>query len=101
MTTTAVATIASRTVSVRPPHVCAVDPLRRRRAGSPSLEESLADLGRRVAEDGPAAYDDELVRLARAAVGVAPAAATVLADSTAPAVVRQRALAVASAAICR
>lgn len=61
----------------------------------------LADLGARVAEDGPASHHRQMLRLSALVVDVAPAAAAVIADPDASPVVRQRALATASAALLR
>ena len=61
----------------------------------------LIELGERVAEDGPAAHDPMLLEVSDLAAAAAPAAAAVLADRTAPPVVRARALAVATAALLR
>jgi len=62
---------------------------------------ALADLGVAVANDGPAAHHRALVRLAHTARRIVgpTAAADVLADPDAPAVVRSRALAVVSSAL--
>ncbi len=62
---------------------------------------SLADLGERVATDGPAAHHLLLAHLAGLVADTAPGAASALQDPATPAVVRQRALAVASAALLR
>ena len=56
----------------------------------------LGELGERVAADGASAHHRLLVQVSRAARHLAPAAASVLADRTAPDVLRARALAVAS-----
>jgi hypothetical protein len=60
-----------------------------------SLSTDFEQLTWAVAEDGPAAHELELAQVARAAreAGVRLVAAEVLADRTAPAVVRHRALA--------
>jgi hypothetical protein len=62
---------------------------------------SLAELGERIAEDGPAAHHLHLHRLSTLVADIAPGAAAALTDPSAPDVVRQRALAVASAALLR
>jgi hypothetical protein len=62
---------------------------------------SLADLGDRVATDGPAAHHLLLAHLAALVADTAPGAASALQDPAAPAFVRQRALAVASADLLR
>lgn len=59
----------------------------------------LTELGDRIAEDGPAAHHRLLQLLAALVADLAPGAADALADSAAPPVVRQRALAVASAVL--
>ena len=59
----------------------------------------LAELGERIAEDGPAAHHRLLQHLSMLVADTAPGSAAALADRTAPDVVRQRALAVASAAL--
>jgi hypothetical protein len=61
----------------------------------------LAELGERIAEDGPAAHHRLLQHLSLLVADTAPGSAAALADRTAPDVVRQRALAVASAALLR
>ena len=61
----------------------------------------LAELGERIAEDGPAAHHRLLQHLSMLVADTAPGSAAALADRTAPDVVRQRALAVASAALLR
>jgi hypothetical protein len=61
----------------------------------------LADLGERIAEDDPAAHHRLLQDLSMLVTDSAPGSATALADPTARDVVRQRALAVASAALLR
>jgi hypothetical protein len=61
----------------------------------------LADLGERIAEDGPAAHHRLLQHLSALVADSAPGAAAALADRGAPDVVRQRALAVASSALLR
>jgi len=63
--------------------------------------DSLADLGDRVATDGPAAHHALLVHLAGLVADTAPGAASALQDPATPAVARQRALAAASAALLR
>jgi hypothetical protein len=62
---------------------------------------ALAKLGERLAEDGPAAHHRLLQHLSMLVADTAPGSAAALADRTAPDVVRQRALAVASAALVR
>ena len=61
----------------------------------------LAELGLGIVDDGPAAHHLLLQHLATLAGDVAPGAATALADPAAPDAVRQRAFAVASAALLR
>ena len=61
----------------------------------------LAELGERIAEDGPAAHHLHLQHLSTLAADIAPGAAAALVDRGAPDVVRQRAVAVASAALLR
>ena len=61
----------------------------------------LAELGERIAEDGPAAHHRLLQHVSMLVADTAPGSAAALADRTAPDVVRQRALAVASAALLR
>ena len=61
----------------------------------------LAELGQRIVDDGPVAHHLLLQHLATLVADAAPGAAAALADLTAPDVVRQRAFAVASAALLR
>ena len=61
----------------------------------------LAELGERIAEDGPAAHHRLLQHLSMLVADTAPGSAAALADRTAPDVVRQRALAVVSAVLLR
>ncbi|MBM7806011.1 hypothetical protein JOD57_001848 [Geodermatophilus bullaregiensis] len=61
----------------------------------------LAELGERIAEEGPAAHDRLLQHLSHLVADSAPGSAAALADRNAPDVVRQRALAVASAVLLR
>jgi hypothetical protein len=61
----------------------------------------LAELGERIAEDGPAVHHRLLQHLSILVADTAPGSAAALADRTAPDVVRQRALAVASAVLLR
>ena len=61
----------------------------------------LAELGERIDEDGLAAHEQSLQHLSTLVAGVAPGAGAVLADGSAPAVARQRAVAVATAALLR
>ena len=61
----------------------------------------LAELGERIAEDGPAAHHRHLQHLSTLVADTAPGSAAALADRTAPDVVRQRALAVGSAVLLR
>jgi hypothetical protein len=61
----------------------------------------LAELGERIAEDGPAAHHLHLQRLSLLVADLAPGTAAALTDPGAPDVVRQRALAVASALLLR
>ena len=61
----------------------------------------LAELGERIAEAGPAAHHRLLQHLSMLVADTAPGSAAALADRTAPDVVRQRAPAVASAALLR
>ena len=62
---------------------------------------TLAELGDLVAQDGPATHDPLLQRLSALVADAAPGTAAALADRNAPAVVRQRALAMASAVLLR
>ena len=62
---------------------------------------ALAEFGERIAEDGPAAHNRRLQDLSMLVADTAPGSAAALTDRTAPDVVRQRALAVASAALLR
>ena len=61
----------------------------------------LAELGERIAEDGPAAHHRLLEHLSTLVADTAPGTAAALADRSAPDVVRQRALAVASIVLLR
>ena len=61
----------------------------------------LAELGERIAEDGPAAHRLHLQHLSTLVADIAPGTAAALMDLDAPDVVRQRALAVASAVLLR
>ena len=61
----------------------------------------LAELGERVAEDGPAAHHRRLQYLSTLVADIAPGSAAALTDRSGPDVVRQRALAVASAVLLR
>ena len=61
----------------------------------------LTEIGERIAEDGPAAHHGFLQHLATLVDDSAPGTAAALADRSAPDVVRQRALAVASAVLLR
>ena len=61
----------------------------------------LADVGERIAEDGPAAHHALLHHLSTLVADAAPGTAAALGDRTAPAVVRQRALAVATGVLLR
>jgi hypothetical protein len=61
----------------------------------------LAELGERIAEDGPAAHHRLLQHLSTLVADTAPGSAAALVDRSAPDVVRQRALAVASAVLLR
>jgi hypothetical protein len=61
----------------------------------------LAELGQRIVDDGPAAHHLLLQHLATLVANVAPGAAAALANPCSPPAVRQRALAVASAALLR
>ena len=61
----------------------------------------LAELGERIAEDGPAAHHRRLQHLSTLVAGTAPGSAAAMADRSAPDVVRERALAVASAVLLR
>ena len=61
----------------------------------------LAELGERLAEDGPAAHHLLLAHLSTLVADTAPGTAAALADRSAPDVVRQRALAVASRVLLR
>jgi hypothetical protein len=61
----------------------------------------LAELGERIVVDGPAAHHLLLTHLSALVADVAPGTAAALADRSAPDVVRQRALAVASAVLMR
>ena len=58
--------------------------------------QELAELGERVAEDGVRRHERTLQELALAVETRSPGAAAVLSDTTAPEVLRARALAVAS-----
>ncbi len=62
---------------------------------------TLAELGDRIAEDGAAAHHLHLQHLSRLVADIAPGTAAALMDLDAPDVVRQRALAVASAILLR
>ena len=62
---------------------------------------ALAELGERVADDGPAAHHLLLQHLSTLVADTAPGVAAALADRSAPDVVRQRALAVVSAVLLR
>ena len=61
----------------------------------------LAGFGECIAEDGPAAHHRLLQHLATLVADTAPGTAAALADRSAPDVVRERALAVASAVLLR
>lgn len=61
----------------------------------------LTELGERIAQDGPAAHHLLLQHLSTLVAGTAPGTAAALADRSAPDVVRERALAVASAVLLR
>jgi hypothetical protein len=61
----------------------------------------LAELGQRIVDDGPAAHHLLLQHLASLIADVAPGAASALAAPCSPDAVRQRAFAVASAALLR
>jgi hypothetical protein len=61
----------------------------------------LAELGERIAEDGPAAHHRLLEHLSTLVADTAPGTAAALVDRSAPGVVRQRALAVASSVLLR
>ena len=61
----------------------------------------LEALGERIAEDGPAAHHLHLQHLSMLVADIAPGTAAALVDTSAPDVVRQRAVAVASAALLR
>jgi hypothetical protein len=61
----------------------------------------LAELGERIVADGIHAWHGDLLLVAGAARADSPAAAAVLIDPDEPDVARQRALAVASAAVLR
>lgn len=65
------------------------------------LQDWLAELGERVADDGLAAHYEQLMHVAHLALAVSPTAASVLADVREPGVARARALAVVSAALVR
>jgi len=66
-----------------------------------NTSRTIAELGNRVATDGPGAHHLLLAHLADLVADTAPGAASALHDPATPAVVRQRALAVASAALLR
>jgi hypothetical protein len=59
----------------------------------------LAELGERITADGPAAHHRLLQHLSTLITDTAPGTAAALTDRNAPDVVRQRALAVASAVL--
>jgi hypothetical protein len=63
--------------------------------------QKLAELGERIAEEGVHRHQRELQDLARAVGRRSPGAALVLSDPTAPAVLRERAFAVASDVVLR
>ena len=67
-----------------------------------NLISELALLGEAITRDGVGAHEPALAKLASTArsLGVRPAAAGVLADPTAPEVVRERAFSVVAAALC-
>jgi hypothetical protein len=58
--------------------------------------QELVELGERVADEGVYRHERELQDLAQAVATRSPGAALVLGDPTAPAVLRERALAVAA-----
>ena len=66
-----------------------------------TITRLLADLGERVHDDGPSTPHQILQHLATLIADTAPGAAAALADASAPDIVRQRALAIASAALLR
>ena len=66
-----------------------------------TLSRVLADLGHHLAEYEPAGCQAAVTIAAQAAAPIAPGAAAALADPRGPAVVRGRALAVASRALVR
>jgi hypothetical protein len=66
-----------------------------------TLTRLLAELGERVADDGPRRYELLLQHLAVLVADTAPGAASALGDTSAPDIVRQRAVAVASAQLLR
>ena len=61
----------------------------------------LAELGDRIAAEGPAAHNLLLQHLSSLVAATAPGSAAALGDRSAPAAVRQRALAVVSAVLLR
>lgn len=66
-----------------------------------TMSRQLTELGERVHDDGPSAHHPLLEHLATLVADIAPGTAAALADARAPAIVRQRALATASAALLR
>ncbi len=63
--------------------------------------QELVELGERVAEEGVHRHERELQQLALAVARRSPGAAFALSDPTAPAVLRERALAVAADVVMR
>jgi hypothetical protein len=66
-----------------------------------TLTHLLADLGERINDDGAATHHLLLQDVAALVADIAPGTASALADASAPDIVRQRALAHASAALLR
>ena len=66
-----------------------------------TMTRLLTELGERVHDDGPSAHHLLLQDLAERIADIAPGTAEALADASAPSIVRQRALATASAVLLR
>ena len=66
-----------------------------------TITRLLAELGERTNDDGPRTHHLLLQHLAALIADTAPGTAAALADASAPDIVRQRALASASAALLR
>lgn len=84
-------TAPSRTVITRPTNRAGHD-----RRSTMYAHDRLADLGERIAEDGIAPHEREILDIAAAVAARAPGTAAVLRDASAAVVLRQRAFAVAS-----